>query len=119
MRVYCPEALNGFQAIRARRCAHLDKCERVGPAGFQRALHQLHARLAVQGGIDLEALAGTLLAVAGPRRTLRVQQRPFRAVLGAENLLYGRVNRRVIVDDQYTPIGACADLLIIGMPMRT
>ena len=74
-------------------------------AGIECALHELHARLAVQGGVDLEALAGTLPTVGAARRTLRVQECRLRIMLGAEDFLESIVNRRVVVDDQHTPIG--------------
>ena len=57
VRVDLPQALNGLEAVPARRHAHIDERHRVRLLLLERLLHARHTFLTLQGRVDLESRA--------------------------------------------------------------
>ncbi len=101
-----PQALDGFQAVPARRHAHVDERHRIRTTLGERLVHHRDAFLALMRRVDVEVRPRRRGYVVAEQICFQHIERGLRRVLGlgAQDLAKIRMNGRIVVDDQNAPV---------------
>src|SRR6202140_1491677 len=102
VRVELPQALNGLQAVPARRHAHIDECHRVRLLLLERLLDPRHTLLTLQGRVDLESRARRGPGRLAQQQALGLQQLATAAGVAAQDLQKVLVDRLVVIHHEHS-----------------
>src|SRR5256885_10782626 len=100
-----PQALNGLEAVPARRHAHIDERHRVRLILLERLLHALHTLLTLQGRVDPESRARRGCDRLAQQQALGRQQLGTGAAVAAQDLQEVLADRAVVIHHEHAPWG--------------